>query len=366
MPAEDPAQYLAANSVSDAIGDSHEADDAAERAEPAAAPTTTRDRLMMALRVVVSIGLLYVLLSRVDRGALWTSIRRASVPWLLVALGVYFVHVLTSAWRWRLLLGAQNVHVTQRDLLSSLLVAYFFNNFLPSNVGGDVVRIRDTARPARSRTIATLVILTDRILGVIGLFLVAAVASTVAFETRGSAGAPILPGWLWAMLVAGTVAVSPAVLSPKALGRLLSPLIRLHPEWVTERLDTLMQTLHRFRARPGVLATCFTGAVIVQSLLVVYYLAVGYALDLPVSVWDLAVIVPVSLVVQMLPVSLNGFGLREATFSFYFTRIGLPVQVGVLLSLVAAGLAMFFSLSGAAVYMTRSRVLAVPGTRVGA
>jgi hypothetical protein len=107
-----------------------------------------------------------------------------------------------------------------------------------------------------------------------------------------------------------------------------------------------------------VLATCFTGAVLVQSLLVAYYLAVVYALNLPVTVWDLAVIVPVSLVVQMLPVSLNGLGLREATFSFYFTRIGLPVHHGVLLSLVAAGLAMLFSLSGAAVYMTRGRTLA--------
>lgn len=317
--------------------------------------SSARDRLLMVLRVAVSVALLTVLLSRVDREALWASVRHASVPWLAAALVVYFIHVLTGAWRWRLLLGAQNVHVPQRDLLSSLLVAYFFNNFLPSNIGGDVVRIRDTSRPARSRTIATLVILTDRVLGVIGLFLVAAVASTIAFETRGSAGAPILPVWLWAILFAGTAAVAPAVLSPTQLSRLLAPLTRLHPEWVGGRIETLTLTLHRFRARPTVLATCFTGAVLVQTLLVIFYLAVVYALDLPITVWDLAVIVPVSLVVQMLPVSLNGLGLREATFSYYFTRIGLPNHYGVLLSLVAAGLAMLFSLSGAAVYMARGR-----------
>lgn len=319
--------------------------------------SSTRDRLMMALRVVVSIALLAVLLSRVDRDALWDSVRHASLPWLAIALGVYCIHVMTGAWRWRLLLGVQNVHVPHRELFSSLLVAYFFNNFLPSNIGGDVVRIRDTSRPARSKTLATLVILTDRVLGVIGLFLVAAVASTVAFEARGSAGAPILPVWLWAILFVGTAAVAPAVLSPTQLGRLLAPLARLHPEWVGGRIETLTLTLHRFRSRPVVLATCFTGAVLVQTLLVVYYLAVVYALNLPVTVWDLAVIVPVSLVVQMLPVSLNGLGLREATFSFYFTRIGLPVHHGVLLSLVAAGLAMLFSLSGAAVYMARGRAV---------
>lgn len=311
---------------------------------------------MMVVRVVVSVGLLAILMTRVDRVALWDSVRQASVPWLVVALGIYFAHIVTGAWRWHLLLGAQNVRVRRRELLSSLLVSYFFNNFLPSNIGGDVIRIRDTARPAQSRTIATLVILADRVLGVIGLFLVAAIASTVAFEMRGSAGAPILPRWLWALLLVGTVAVAPALVSPALMGRLLAPLTRVHPEWVGSRIDTLMATLQRFREQPAILATCFTGAVLVQTLLVSYYLAVVYALNLPVTVWDLAVIVPLSLVVQMLPVSVNGFGLREATFSLYFARLGLPVHQGVLLSLVAAGLAMLFSLSGAAVYMARGNV----------
>ena len=48
-------------------------------------------------------------------------------------------------------------------------------------------------------------------------------------------------------------------------------------------------------------------------------------------------IVPLSFVVQMLPVSVNGFGVREATFSFYFTRLGLPIESALLVSLVAHG-----------------------------
>jgi hypothetical protein len=93
----------------------------------------------------------------------------------------------------------------------------------------------------------------------------------------------------------------------------------------------------------------------VQALVVAFYLTVVYALHIPVTATDLSVIVPLSLVVQMLPVSVNGFGVREATFSFYFTRVGLPVESAVLLSLVAAGLTMLHSLSGAAVYVTRRR-----------
>jgi hypothetical protein len=57
----------------------------------------------------------------------------------------------------------------------------------------------------------------------------------------------------------------------------------------------------------------------------------------------------------MLPISVNGLGLREATFSFYFSRLGLPIESAVLLSLMGAALIMVFSLSGAAVYVTRGR-----------
>jgi hypothetical protein len=55
----------------------------------------------------------------------------------------------------------------------------------------------------------------------------------------------------------------------------------------------------------------------------------------------------------MLPISVNGLGLREATFSFYFSRLGLPIEAALVVSLLSAGLVMVFSLSGAAVYVSR-------------
>ncbi len=90
-----------------------------------------------------------------------------------------------------------------------------------------------------------------------------------------------------------------------------------------------------------------------QGALVVYYLLVVHALQINVQLVDLAVIVPLSFVVQMLPVSVNGFGVREATFSLYFSRLGVPIESAVLMSLVAAAVIMVFSLTGAAVYVAR-------------
>jgi hypothetical protein len=143
--------------------------------------------------------------------------------------------------------------------------------------------------------------------------------------------------------------------APGVLARVLKPLTFLHPEWVGRQIEMLTGTLGRFREKPSSLIGCFGGAVLVQALVVAFYVTVVNALNIPVTASDLAVIVPLSLIVQMLPVSMNGFGVREATFSFYFTRVGLPIESAVLLSLVAAALTMFHSLSGAAVYVTRKR-----------
>jgi uncharacterized membrane protein YbhN (UPF0104 family) len=315
------------------------------------AGSSTRTRLLVAARVVVSVVLLAALFSRLDAREFWASAKQASLPWLLVALGLYFIHVLASTWRWRVLLNAQGVHVPRTRLLSSYLVAIFFNNFLPSNIGGDVVRISDTARPARSKTLATTVILVDRGLGLLGLVLVAALGATALGWIGDHQASPIWPVWLWAGFLAAAAATAPAVLAPAGFGRLLQPLAGIDP-WVAKRIEKLTQALARFRDRPGALAECFAGAVCVQAILIAYHLAVVQALHLPISVWDLAVIVPLSFVVQMVPVSLNGFGVREATFSLYFARLGMPLQSGVLVSLGATVLMMIFSLSGAALYMS--------------
>ncbi len=115
----------------------------------------------------------------------------------------------------------------------------------------------------------------------------------------------------------------------------------------------MVRALTRLRDQPATLAGCFVGAVVVQLALVGFYAAIAHALRIPIGWTHLAVIVPVSFVVQMLPVSVNGFGVREATFSYYFLRLRLPLDAALVLSLLGAGLVLLFSVSGAIVYAAR-------------
>ena len=85
-------------------------------------------------------------------------------------------------------------------------------------------------------------------------------------------------------------------------------------------------------------------------------MAIARSMHIPIGFGELAVIVPVSFIVQMIPLSVNGFGVREATFGFYFTRLGLPLESALLVSFVGAALIMLFSLSGGVAYLRRSVV----------
>jgi len=259
--------------------------------------------------------------------------------------------ILASAWRWGILLRAQHVQLPYSFLTQSFLVATFFNNFLPSNIGGDVIRITDTAKVAGSKTLATTVVLIDRGIGLLGLALMAATGASLMHRM---AVGPVGPGMLWAGFGIGAMIATPALLMPETATKLLQPLRVFHQEWVDERLGKLTYALTRFKETPAALAGCFLGAVVVQAILVGFYLAIARSMHIPVGFAELAVIVPVSFIVQMIPLSVNGFGIREATFGFYFTRLGLPLESALLVSFMGAALIMLFSLSGGVAYLRRS------------
>jgi glycosyltransferase 2 family protein len=316
---------------------------------------TGRTAIIWLIKIAVSAGLLYLLLSRVDLARLWSTTRTASIPWLLGALGLYFAMIFVSAWRWELLLRAQGIAVRLATLLRSYLIATFFNNFLPSNIGGDVIRIRDTAPAAGSKTRAATVVLVDRGIGLLALVFVAAAGASMMPAGSPVAG-PFGPGLLWLTLAAGLALATPMLVVPHRVGKLLTPLKALHQEWVEERIGRLVSSLTRFRETPVALSLGFVGAIVVQAVLVFFYAAIAQALRIPIPMAHLAVLVPLSFIVQMAPVSVNGLGVREATFSYYFSQLGLPLESALALSFLGAVLVMIFSLSGAAAYLTAPKL----------
>jgi glycosyltransferase 2 family protein len=308
--------------------------------------------VLIVLKLTVSTVLLAILFRRADVPAMMTRFKQMDPLWTLAALSVYGLMLGVSAWRWRLLLRVQTVHVGLGTLTKSFLVATFFNNFLPSNIGGDVVRVADTAPFTGSKTLATTVVLIDRILGLIALLVLAAAASALAWRL----GLP-LDGMLyvWLALVVFTGGLLLFLRHPDRLARTVRSVLADRLMAVQVRVQNLVTAIARFAQEPRELWFAFGGALIVQALLVLFYVCAAHSLAVPLPLIAASVIVPISLAVQMVPVSINGFGVREAVFAFFFTSLGLSVSSALTLSLGSAALIMLFSLSGGAVFMMRPR-----------
>jgi glycosyltransferase 2 family protein len=289
-------------------------------------------------------------LRSIDLPALWDRVRGMNPTWILLALVTYALTQSIAVWRWHRLLRAQHIEVERRQLTESIWVSMFFNNFLPGNIGGDVVRITDTASAAGSKTLAMTVILVDRVLGLAALVIIASSGALVAalFGVH-------VPGarWVWLTSAFGAAAAISVIAMPQLVGHALLPMRALNRPWLTERAQRLEDAVIRFRNAPSAVAGAFAGAIVVQITIVAFYLLTAEGLSVPLPVSLGAVLIPVSLVVQMAPVSINGFGVREAVFAFFFRRFGLPADAAVALSLVSTGIVMGLSLVGGFYFLKR-------------
>ena len=306
--------------------------------------------IKLLVRLGVSAALLYLVLRSIDLTAFAQRVTSMNPAWLALALIVYAAQQMIGVWRWDRLLRAQHVEVAKNKLAESIWVSMFFNNFLPSNIGGDVVRITDTAPAAGSKTLATTVVLVDRALGLTALLVVAAVGAFVAWLTG-----MYVPGsrWLW-LACGGLIASAIFVIAmPEFVSHLLAPVRALNKPWVTKRAQRLEEAVMRFGKAPGVLAGAFGAAIVVQITIVAFYLLTAKGLSVPLPLLLGAVLIPVSLAVQMAPISINGFGVREAVFAFFFRRFGLPAEAAVALSLVSTGMVMALSLVGGLLFVKR-------------
>jgi uncharacterized protein (TIRG00374 family) len=308
--------------------------------------------LKVLVRILVSAALMYFVLRSIDLAALWLRVKGMNPAWIVLALLSYVFIQAVNVWRWRRLLRAQHVDVPTGTLRESMWVSLFFNNFLPSGIGGDVIRIADTATAAGSKTLATTVILVDRVIGLSAMILVACfgafAASLVGIHVPGAR-------WLWIVAGASVVLAIPVIVIPSLTAFLLRPLRLLKRPWVDERVQRLDDAVGRFRETPSTLFGAFGGALVSQVTVVVFYLLTAEGLAVPLPILLGAVLIPVSLAVQMVPVSINGFGVREAVFAFFFRRFGLPIDAAVALSLVSTGLVMGLSLVGGLMFLRRRR-----------
>jgi uncharacterized protein (TIRG00374 family) len=306
--------------------------------------------LVYAGKLTVSLGLLAYLLSTTDLVALGRRVRGGDLLLLGVAVALFAAMLALATWRWGLLLKAQGYPAPLRHLSASYLVATFFNNFLPSNIGGDLIRVRDGSRLTGSMTSSVAIIAIDRILGFGALYVLAAAAFLAGGPTvRELAGARVVLVGLGIVFAA----LAYVFFRPGTARRFMSASRLTSLSWARERFATVQAAVHVYRERLASVWVAFVASVALQALVVCYFFAVARSLSIPLELSAAFLIVPLCTLVQAIPISFNGWGIRESVFILYFGQVGLSRDSALAFSLVGAGLIVVLSLSGAVVWTSR-------------
>jgi uncharacterized protein (TIRG00374 family) len=307
-----------------------------------------------AVKVAISVLLLAYLLSTSDLGALVQRVRSGDPLLMFCAMAVWTLVFALQTWRWGVLLKAQGFPASLRHLTASYLVATFFNNFLPSNIGGDVIRIRDSSKITGSKTTSLAVVAIDRILGLGALYALALGAWLAADDSvRDLAGAKVVLPLLGVVFAVLTW----IFFRPGIARRVMSATGLQNNAFAARKFETVQAAVHVYRERVLDVWAAFAGSLMLQTLVIVYYFLVAHALRIPLPLTACFLMVPLCILVQTVPISFNGWGVRESVFILNFRQVGLDRDSALAFSLVGASLVVLLSLSGAVVWTSRGRPL---------
>ena len=303
--------------------------------------------LVTAARVLVSVALVAWLLWA-NRGGL--DQLRSVDPWRLwPAAAVFAMSTLLGGLQWTLILRRARLPVRPVRLQAMYWVGLFFNNFLPGNVGGDLVKVSDVAVNTGRVAGAVAGTLLDRMIGLSALVCVAFAAAALLGE-QTPAG---LPWWALALLVSGVCLASAGLLSGR-LGRLLlAAWTRVRGERGRGRLGDLLAELQTWRADVFFVARIAALALAVQSLRVLTHVMVCAAMELPLDgtqILQLYVLVPVLGVAVVLPISFNGLGVREFVATRLMPQIGIDAETALAMQLLTYLVQVVVSLVGGVVF----------------
>ena len=316
----------------------------------AAAPKPRWKRALGWSKWVVSAALIAWVLWRTDLGQVGSALRGAN-PLLLGAAFLQIpLGVLIGAFRWKWLLAAGGVRASLAYLIGGGCVAAFVRLFLPSTIGGDAVRVYDSWRAGASKSLAVATIGVDRLLGLFALALLACAAMALNPRTEAIPGARWL-GWAAAgglLVVVGWI----FIVGPAAPGPVKSAW-RLVPGAFRRPFDKLFGALGTFRGKHGVLASVFGMSVVLQFNVVAFYWLIALALGLELTFLDMLAAAPIAVFVMLIPITINGIGLREGIWIVLLGAYGLGEPAAVALSWIELGLFVAFGLLGGIVYAAR-------------
>ena len=280
------------------------------------------------IKLAVSVGLFAFLFSNVDVGELLSKLKTADIKSILLAVLLLILNYVVSSVRWKKLLIFPNSKKMSLGYLTALyLTGSFFNNFMPTSVGGDVYKVLKLGKKIDSKTNAFTATFMERFLGVIVLFLI----STVSFIK--------LLGW--ASLIAAITLIISTYISLYAL-KFLSKRYKI--------VKNIIDSVKQYKNQPRAIYAAFLASFLVQILAIFsqYYVFVSLGLH-PAIIYSMFALPLITLAGFFIP-SLNGIGVQDALYVSMFSVVGISAESALTASVLYHILRLVVSLIGGVLY----------------
>lgn len=307
------------------------------------------------LKIGISGAILYFLFRSIELESFWATVKSVN-PLTVIFVALLFVFTqATSTYRWRSILS-KDIQVPYLRLLSIYWIGMFFNNFLPTMVGGDVIKGYYLYKSSRRGDVSVASIFMDRYSGLSALIVITTVALITGYPLIK--GTPF-PGFL-VLLIGAYFGVSLVIWVGPLHTWAMKLLARIHLYGINKKIDTLYKVLMSYKRHGDILITILICSAVVQGGVIIgyYVLGRGLGMDIPISYYFF--FIPLATVVSMLPVSLAGLGIREGAFVYLFTSVGATKEQALTLSLMWFTILVVVSIAGGVEYVRIGKPKDIP------
>jgi len=300
--------------------------------------------LKILLKGLVSALIIYYLFSTISLDLARKVLQDVRFEYLLFAGILYFLGQMLSAYKWSLIARPLGFERSYRDFFSYYFIGMFFNLFMLGSIGGDVVKAFYLSSGRRDLVSAGYSIFLDRFTGGLALVSILCLASLLEMW-RG-----VFPLFIFLLVLLVTSIVwAVTVLTPRLLDA-LSFFKRLAWRLGFQRLKVFWDS-PRIILLPLLISFVFQAAFV----LIVFTVGKGFGMNVPLRYFF--VFVPISDLLSVLPITVNGLGLREGIYVFFLKRLGVETSAAVMFSFASTAVVWAVSLVGGGLYMLKDRGL---------
>jgi uncharacterized protein (TIRG00374 family) len=308
-------------------------------------------RLGTALRLLIGIGALVWLIASIDGNEAWNTLQRASAAWLVVAMIAQVGAKACWLFRWKELLDSVGHGRSTGELARLVLLGLFFNNFLPSSVGGDVVRGIGLAGLGVPKATAAASVLADRVVGLYSLAIVAVLGGLAGLFLKPAQGP-----WLAATILALVVTVGVAILCRPRVIEALSRIRAFQaPKGLGRKVGRLLESARFLAGREAAMRKALVLSLGLSLFSTIYHWAIGQSTGIAVPFTAYCVLVPAVMLFSSLPITLNGLGIREVGFVGLLTAQGVPRADATVFALLAFLGQQVFTIAGGILFFAQER-----------